>query len=158
MQAGQTDDAIVQFQKAIVLEPNFSEAYNSLGDAYRQKGITGEAVANYQKAIELQPQLISPRVSLSWLLATWPDASIRNGARAVTLAEEANQFSGGSDPKVLRILAAAYAETGRFPDAVSTAKKALALAAAQSNTSLENKLQAEIRLYQAHSPCRSTNN
>jgi hypothetical protein len=49
-------------------------------------------------------------------------------------------------------LAAAYAEAGRFPEAVLTAKQALALAVAQSNPGLTNELQTEIGLYQTNSP------
>jgi cytochrome c-type biogenesis protein CcmH/NrfG len=112
-------------------------------------------VAAYGKAIELEPQFILPETHLAWMLATWPDASIRDGNKAVVLAEKANELSGGADPQVLRTLAAAYAETGRFPEAVSTAQKALELA--QSNTALVSELQKEIGLYQNHSPCRSKN-
>jgi hypothetical protein len=92
------------------------------------------------------------------MLATWPAPSVRNGGKAVALAEQANQFSRGKDPLILRTLAAAYAETGRFPEAVLTARQALALAMAQSNPGLTNELQTEIGLYQTNSPCRSTNN
>jgi tetratricopeptide (TPR) repeat protein len=111
----------------------------------------------YQKAIELQPQFIPAQINLAWMLATWPEPSVRNGGKAVALAEQANRLSKDEDPLVLRTLAAAYAEAGRFPEAVATAKQALALAVTQSNTELTNALQTEIGLYQTHSPCRSIN-
>ena len=91
------------------------------------------------------------------MLATWPESSVRNGGNAVALAGTANELSKGQDPRILRILAAAYAETGRFPEAVLTAKQALTLAVAASNTGLTNVLQTEIGLYQTNSPCRSMN-
>jgi tetratricopeptide (TPR) repeat protein len=158
LQIGRVDEAIVHYRKAIELQPSLLPAYNGLADAFRQKGMAAEAMACYQKAIELQPQFIPAQINLAWMLATWPEPSVRNGGKAVALAGQANQFSKGKDPLILRTLAAAYAETGRFPEAVLTASQALALAVAQSNPGLTNALQTEIGLYQANSPCRSTNN
>jgi tetratricopeptide (TPR) repeat protein len=155
LQRGQVDEAIAQFEKAVKLEPNFVPEYGNLGDAFRRKGKAGDAIANYQKAIELQPQFISARRKLAWMLATWPDASIRDGKKAVALAGQANQMTSGRDAEVLRTLAAAYAETGRFTEAVSTAQKALALARAKSDTGEASELQTEIRAYQNNAPCRS---
>jgi tetratricopeptide (TPR) repeat protein len=158
LQLGRVDEAIVHYRKVIELQPRLPQAYNDLGDAFRRKAMAAEAMACYQKAIELQPQFIPAQMNLAWMLATWPEPSVRNGGKAVALAGQANQFSKGKDPLILRTLAAAYAETGRFPEAVMTAKRALALALAQSNPGLTNALQTEIGLYQTNSPCRSTNN
>jgi tetratricopeptide (TPR) repeat protein len=152
LQSGRVDDAITLFEKLAKLKPDFAPAYNSLGDAWRRKGMASQAVTAFERAIELQPHFISAEKNLAWVLATWPDASIRNGTRAETLATEANQLSGGRDPEVLRTLAAAYAETGHFAEALATAQKALGLA--QSDKDLTDKLKAEIRLYQNHAPCR----
>jgi tetratricopeptide (TPR) repeat protein len=157
LQIGRVDEAIVHYRKAIELQPRFVQAYNNLGNAFRQKRMAAEAMACFQKAIELQPQFIPALKNLVWMLATWPEPSVRNGGKAVALAGQANRFSKDKDPLVLRTLAAAYAEAGRFPEAVATAKQALALAVTQSNTGLTNVLQTEIGLYQTHSPRRSIN-
>jgi Flp pilus assembly protein TadD len=149
---GQADDAIGLFQRLTGLKPDFAPAYNNLGNAWRRKGMASQAVKNFEKAIELQPNFVSAQKNLAWILATWPDASIRNGTRALTLASQADQLSGGQDPEVLRALAAAYAETGRFAEAVATAQKASALA--KSDKELTAKLQADIKLYQNHFACR----
>jgi tetratricopeptide (TPR) repeat protein len=157
LQIGRVDEAIVHYRKAIELQPHFVQAYNNLGHAFSQNGMAAEAMACYQKAIELQPQFVPAQLNLAWMLATWPESSVRNGGNAVALAGTANELSKGQDPRILRILAAAYAETGRFPEAVLTAKQALTLAVAASNTGLTNVLQTEIGLYQTNSPCRSMN-
>ncbi len=154
LQIGRVDEAIEHYQKAVELQPRSAVAYNGLGCAFRRKAMAVSAVACFQKAIELQPQFITAQIDLAWMLATWPDPPVRNGDRAVTLAGQANQLSKDNDPLILRTLAAAYAEAGRFPEAVVTAKQALALA--QSSTGLASVLQAEIGLYQTNSPCRST--
>jgi Flp pilus assembly protein TadD len=154
LQTGRVNEAITHFQRALEIQQSY-EAYYNLGYAFRRKGMAAEAMACFQKAIELQPQFIPAQRNLAWMLATWPEPSVRNGGKAVALAEQANQFSKNKDPLVLRTLAAAYAEAGRFPEAVATAKQALALAVTQSNTGLTNVLQTEIGLYQTNSPCRS---
>ena len=156
LQIGRVNEAITHFQRASEIQQDYA-AYCNLGYAFRQKGMATEATAYYQKAIELQPQFIPALKNLAWMLATWPEPSVRNGGKAVALAGQANRFSKDKDPLVLRTLAAAYAEAGRFPEAVATAKQALALAVTQSNTGLTNALQTEIGLYQTHSPCRSIN-
>jgi Tfp pilus assembly protein PilF len=158
LQTERLDEAIVHFRTAIELQPLFLKAYDDLGNAFRRKGMAAEAMACYQRAIELQPQFPPAQINLAWMLATWPEPSVRNGGRAVALAEEANRISRDKDPQILRTLAAAYAEAGRFPEAVLTAKQALALAVSQSNTGLANELETEVGLYQTNSPCRSTNN
>ena len=155
LQIGRVDEAIAHFQRALEIQPSY-EGYYNLGCAFRLKGMATEAIAYYQKAIERQPQFIPAQIDLAWMLATWPEPSVRNGGKAVALAGQVNQFSKNKDPLILRALAAAYAEAGQFPEAVLTAKQALALAVTQSNTRLINVLQTEIGLYQTDSPCRST--
>jgi len=82
------------------------------------------------------------------MLATAAQATLRDGARAVQLATQASQASGGNDPLTLDTLAAAYAEVGDFSKAVQTAKKALQLAEAQPNTALAAALRRELQLYE----------
>lgn len=147
MKKGETDQAITYFQEALKNSPSY-EAYYNLADAFRRSGNVPQAIAGYQKTIDLQPGFIPAEKSLAWMLATCPDPAFRDGARAVALAEKANQLAGGRDPGILRVLAAAYAEAGRFNEAVAAAKKAQFLAAAESNTALANELQIEIGLYQ----------
>jgi hypothetical protein len=77
---------------------------------------------------------------------------LRNGAKAVELARQANTLTGGENPTVLRTLAAACAETGRFAEGLETAQHALRLAKAQSNSTLTGQLQSDIKLYQAGRP------
>jgi Flp pilus assembly protein TadD len=154
-QKGRTDEAIIEYQKALEIKPDFADADNNLASIFFETGRADKAIFYYQKAIELQPQFIIAQVNLAWILATCTEPSIRNGGRAVALAEQANQFFNNKDPGILRVLAAAYAEAGRFSEAVLTAKQALAEAVTQSNTELTNVLQKEIGLYQSNSPCRS---
>jgi protein O-mannosyl-transferase len=134
------------------INPSYAEAHANLGGALARAGQIPEAIAQYRKALEIDPQQTYVQNSLAWLLATASDPSLRDGANAVTLAEKASQTSRGADPLVLRTLAAAYAEAGRYPEAVATARRALALALDQKNTLLARMLPRQIELYQAGTP------
>jgi len=138
------------------LAPNLAEAHNNLANALLQKGRLAEAVAQYQAAVEALPGNPYLLNNLAWVLATCPQASIRNGARAVELAQQAERLSGGKDPSILGTLAAAYAEAGRFPEAVATAQRTLELATVQANPAQVEALRARISLYRADSPFRDT--
>jgi Flp pilus assembly protein TadD len=154
LQKGQLDQAIVYYQKAVQLTPSDAEFQNNLGYALYLGGDVPQAVEHYKKSLELRPQNAATCKNLAWILATSPEASVRNGAKAVELAEQAVRLSGGSDPVFVGTLAAAYAESGQFSEAVKTARQAQQLAAAQNNTPLGDALQAQIGLYQAGTPFR----
>jgi tetratricopeptide (TPR) repeat protein len=146
------DEAISHYQKALEIKPDYAEAHNNLGLAFFQKGQMAEAITHYQKALEINPNNAAAQNNLAWMLAICPQASLRNGNRAVELAQRANQLYGGNNPLVLRTLATACAEAGRFPEAVETAQRALQLAEAQSNPALANDLQSLMKLFQAGVP------
>ena len=151
-QKGRVDEAIAHFQRALQIKPDYADAFYNLGFSYRQQGRLDEAIANYQKALQIEPANPKALNNLAWLLATCPEASPRNGNKAVELARQANTLTGGKNPLILHTLAAALAEAGRFSEAVETAQRALQLAGAQSNTGLAGQLQSELKLYQAGNP------
>jgi len=155
LQKGRADEAITQYQQALQINPGYRDAHINLGYALLQKGTVEEAMAHFQKALQLNPADPSTQNKLAWLLATVPQASLRNGAKALELARQASLLTGGENPAVLQTLAAACAEAGRFSEAVETAQHALRLAEAQSNTALTAALQSELKLYQAGSPYHS---
>ena len=148
------DEAVAHFERALALQPNLGEAHNGLASALLQAGRVREAVAQYQAAVAAAPENPYLLNNLAWALATCPEASIRDGARAVELAQQAERLSGGKDPWILGTLAAAYAEAGRFSEAVAAAQRALELATARADTKQAEDLRARISLYQAGSPYR----
>jgi tetratricopeptide (TPR) repeat protein len=152
---GKVDEGISHFEHALQIRPGFAPAHYNLGMAFLRKGSVSDAIAHFEKALQIAPANPRIQIKLAWLLATCPQASLRNGARAVELAQKANALTGGENLVILYTLAAAYAEAGRFPEAVETAQRALQLAEAQSNTSLIQQLQFELKLYQAGNPFHS---
>ncbi len=154
LQKGQVDEGIAHFQKALELRPNYPEACYNLGNALVQKGRMHEAITCFQKALELQPNNPNIYNKFAWLLANCPDASLRNGPKAIQLAQQADRLVGGQSPVILRTLAAAYAGNTQFPEAVSAVQRALQLATAQNDAGLVNDLKAQLGCYQAGSPFR----
>jgi protein O-mannosyl-transferase len=153
-QQGDIDQAIAHWELTLSTQPADAEAHSSLGTALLRKRLVGEAVVHYEKSLAITPQSVSTLNNLAWILATCPDAQLRNGARAIELAQKADQLSEGKNPNIIRTLAAAYAETARFNDAIGAANRALRLAVAQGDSALASKLQMEIDLYRINLPRR----
>jgi len=148
------DEAVEQYQRTIELSPNSAQAHYKLGLALEKQKKFTAAAAQYQKALELDPRHLPAHVSLAWLLATCPEASLRDGGRAMDLAQQAVQLSKDGPPEVLDTLAAAYAEAGRFEEAVQTARQALDLPATKNNQPLTEAIQNQLRCYETNSPYR----
>jgi tetratricopeptide (TPR) repeat protein len=154
LQKGRVDEAIAQCQKALAIQPDYAAARINLGAALMQAGRMAEALGEYWKVLETQPENMDALNNLAWALATGPQATLRDGVSAVALAQKAVRLSGGENPRMLRTLAAADAEAGRFAEAAETARQALQLASGQKNDALAATLQKELELYQMNTPMR----
>ena len=146
--------AIVCYRQATNINSRSADAYANLGLAFVKRAEIQEAIDCWQKALEIKPDQLLVLNNLAWLLATTPDASLRNGAKAVTLAKQAGQLAGDANPMALHTLAAAYAEEGSYSLAAVTARRGLGLALEQKNNALAASLQKEIQLYEAGKPVR----
>jgi protein O-mannosyl-transferase len=155
MRRGRAKAAIDHSEKALEIRPNDADAQNNLGLAMLQTGDTKRAVSHLEKALEINPGHMNAEVNLAWVLATSSDDSLRNGARAVQLSEDVMNRAGHPNAIVLRTLAAAYAETGRFTDAIAAAQQAIEIARATGNEGLIVDLQRSIAAYQSNQPIRS---
>jgi Flp pilus assembly protein TadD len=149
---GRVDEAITQYQTALRIKPDYAEAHNNLGNALVEKGKVDEAITQYQTALQIKPNYAEAHNNLAWELATASQASLRNGGKAVELAERANQLTGGENPLILHTLAAAYAEAGRFGDAMQSAQKAIELAQAAGQPDMAGQFTGELKLYEAGLP------
>jgi tetratricopeptide (TPR) repeat protein len=154
LQLGRPDESVTELQRALQINPNYRLAHYSLANTLSYLGRADEAVSHLKKAIALEPATAEGYRTAAWMLATAHDAQVRDGARAVQLAERANDLTHEQSPLVLGTLAAAYAEADRFPDAVRTAEKALDLASAKGPNTLVEPIQAQLESYQAGEPTR----
>ena len=130
--------------------------HNDLGVLLVQNRDVRAGIEQWETSLQIDPDDGNALNNLAWVLATYPADTIRDGKRAVELAEKAAVLPGGEAPIVLRTLAAAHAEAGDFSNAVNTAQHALDLATGQNNTSLLATLRHEIELYQARTPYRES--
>jgi tetratricopeptide (TPR) repeat protein len=154
LKKGQVAEAMVHYRKFLEIEPENVEARNTLGTALIQQGLVKEAIDQWQDALALQPDNGNAASNLAWVFATCPEDSIRDGARAVELGEKALRISGGKIPMIYRVLAAAYAESGRFADAIETAQRGAELATTQGNPTLAAEVENNVVLYQSGRPLR----
>jgi tetratricopeptide (TPR) repeat protein len=154
IQEGRLDEATPLFQRAVDVQPDFAEGQNNLGRVLFLKGKAREAVTHYRASLKSQPDDPDTLSNLAWVLATSSDASLRNGNEALELARRANQVSGGQNPAVLRTVAAACAETGRFEQAIAQVHRAFKLAEARGDDEEMTSLRAQLSCYEADAPFR----
>jgi protein O-mannosyl-transferase len=154
LRKGQITEAMVHYRKFLALQPENVEARNTLGTALIQQGHVREAIDQWEEALATQPENGNAASNLAWVFATCPEDSIRDGARAAELGVRALRISGGKIPMIYKVLAAAYAENGRFADAVETAQRGAELATISGNPGLAAELESNIALYQSGRPLR----
>jgi protein O-mannosyl-transferase len=157
----QSAAAIAEFQKTIALQPAYAAAHYNLSAALFSAGQVAESMKEYQVAARLDPQYadgltrlqgILDLNNLAWQLATSPNPADRNGARAVELAENICNQTQFKITRLVGTLAAAYAEAGRFDEAVTTAQKACLLADRWGDTSLLQINRQLLEIYLAGKP------
>jgi len=147
---GEATDAIAHYQKTLEIQPNVAEAHIQLGNVFLQSNDGRRAIAHYELALKISPHSAIAQTDLAWALASASDRSLRNGARAIELAEAANRSFSGKDAITLHVLAAAYAEDRQFDKAIEIAQRALQLALKQGDSALAEQLGREIQLYRSH--------
>lgn len=156
---GAAKQAAAYFNRATQQYPVTPEAHYNLGLLYIKEEkllhiSSRDALAHLEKAFLLKPDSLRFRSTLAWILATFPDATIRNGAKAVILAKEGCERTKYRNPILLDALAAAYAESGQFANAVKIAQKAFNLAKQARQKTFSEQIQKRLHLYQSKRPYR----
>ena len=146
---GRADEGVTHLERALALDPTYTAAYRNLGEAYGALGNRALAAKYFALALERSADDVFLLNRLGWLLATSPENSLRQGARAVTIAEHAVSLTGRQDATSLDTLAAAYAEADRFTDAVRVGNEAVALAERTGRSELLPELRDRLARYQA---------
>jgi tetratricopeptide (TPR) repeat protein len=146
--------AIADESEAIRLNPQFVEAYYTRGIFDERNGDYSKAAADFTKAITLNPDYVEAYNSLAWLMAVCPDVSVRNGEYAVEYAKKACELTVWNDDSLLSTLAAAYAEAGRFDNAVKWQTKYLDSDYLKSNpvNDTPEKARQRLSLYEQNMP------
>ena len=122
---GQFDNAVADFNEAIRLDRGYGRAYLHRGNAWSKKHDFERALTDYNQALRIDPKDPNANNQLAWLLATCPKDTIRDSKKAVDYANKACELSGWKLGQFLDTLAAAYANSGKFDDAVKWEQKAM---------------------------------
>jgi tetratricopeptide (TPR) repeat protein len=149
---GGSDEALRHFREAVRLDPANAEAQYNVGSLLRARGELAAAGDRFRAALQLKPDWLPAVASLAWLLATAPDAAIRDPGRALVFAERAADLTGRRDASALDILAAAYAAADRFDQAIAACELALTM---HPDAALSTSIRGRLELYRRHVPYRS---
>jgi protein O-mannosyl-transferase len=148
---GDFTKSAAEHREAVKCEPNDARMYYNLGDALWRLGDYANAIASMERAIELAPGAggRAGKTALAWMLATAPTHGLRDGPKAIELLNAAHSDSMENDPGVLRVLAAASAQTGDFESGDRAAAEALQEAKASKDSDLTANLSRELTLYKS---------
>jgi len=153
MRLKRREEALADAQTAVTLKPESGEAYAFRGRLRLTRREFTEARADFERVLQLARE---PRTAalneMAWFYATYPENAARDGKRAVELAKKACDLTQWNDARILDTLAAAYAETGDFSEAVKWQTQALSLpeALAEDRSGMKQRL----GLYQKHQAYR----
>jgi tetratricopeptide (TPR) repeat protein len=126
-----------------------AEAHSALAATYERQGRIREAIEEYRDALRACDDYEGTLNNLAWLLATTPEDSLRNGPESVRLAERACRLTHNDTTVYIGTLGAAYAESGRFAEAVVTSQKAVDCARLRNEPQLAERNQQLLELYRA---------
>ncbi|MEZ6092760.1 MAG: tetratricopeptide repeat protein [Pirellulaceae bacterium] len=121
----QYENALKDLNRSLALQADVPVVYVNRGNVYLNSGDFAKARADYEKAVELSDKIAETNGGLAWLLATCPDESQRDGAKAVELAQKACELTEWKEANYLDTLAAAFAEQGKFEEAAKYAQQAI---------------------------------
>jgi spermidine synthase len=147
-------EAVDALLNAVRIRPRFSKGHEYLSYAFYSQAKYSDSLSQLRLALESDPNRAALLNRTANLLATCPDRSVRNATEALALADRAKQLTGGQEPSILDTLSAAYAEKGRFEQAIEIERQALALAAQRGNATLAATLKVHLAKYESHIPLR----
>jgi tetratricopeptide (TPR) repeat protein len=151
---GNLDEGIEHLADAVRLEPDDSRAVCSLGLALCRHGELHQAAIQYRRALELDPHSRVALLELASIRATSNNPTLRNGEQAAELAVRACKLTRYEDTTALVVLSQAFAEMGRFPDAVAVAEQALEIARVKGNDRAASLIRECLDVYGRREPYR----
>lgn len=147
-------EAAAAFSAALGLQPDNAKYHFHLASCLAAQRQSKQAIVHYRQALRQQPGAPEVLDAVAWLEATDPDPAVRDGSEAVKLARQAAELTQRQQSRPLITLAAACAEAGDFPGAISAAKEALALTRTSGQTNLADKAERLLKLFETGKPFR----
>lgn len=151
---GRAEDAEAVFRQFPPHSPLLITTRQRLATIRLRHNQPRRAIEELERLISNEPAALAPQAQLAWILATHADPTVRDGRRALALAQALVPASGGNDPQLLDVLAAAQAETGGFEAARQTASRAATGARQSGLTELAREITQRGELYRRGTPYR----
>ena len=130
------------------MHPGYGPALNALATLDLTAGNHAGAVHYFEALLKVDAANVPGRNNLAWLLATSREESLRNGVRALELAQGLVEEDGGKSAAYLDTLAAAQAENGLFQKAVATARRGLQVARAAGDQRTAGEIARRLPVYE----------
>ncbi len=146
---GRDIEAVQHLRRAITLRPDQARPCKRLAAALSAGAMFDDAVAVLRAGVERLPGDASIADRLAWLLATCPDATIRDPQAALQLAEAVCRRTADREPQALATLAAALGSVGRYAEAVEVATRAGVLARSGGRAELAAEIASQLGAYRA---------
>ena len=146
------DTSISLARKSNVSSSLLAELYVSKARSCIDYGRNGEAKKSLEQALRLQPNDPSTLNDLAWLLATSRDNRIRDGRKAVNLAQRACKLSEWKNAFSIDTLAAAFATAGHFSDAVKYQQLAISRLEPADRKTQERGMEQRLQQYSSGRP------
>ena len=154
LRTGRLSEARTYLEKSIEVSPESVPAYFELAQLDADEGYGEKAIELYRTGLRMEPNDLEARNNLAWLLATNADDGCRDGGEALRLALEIVDETGGENPTFLATLAAAHAEVGRYVEAAKTARVAISIADAATQSDMVTRIRDQLRAYEREQPIR----
>ncbi len=152
--SGKVPQALPHFAEVVRLDPKAAEPYVPYAMALAEVGRIDEAVEKLREALQIKPELLPALQRLGWFMAAHKEDRIRNGLHAVQYANTAVTLTREQDADSLDLLAAAFAEQGKFNRAIEEATKAIRVAKENNLAEYADQIQARLELYRQDKPYR----
>jgi len=149
---GHLDEGISHLLEVVRIRPDFAQGYVQLGTLYFLKKEELKAIYQYEKAIQLQPDHLDAYRRLAWIFSSSDNDAIRDGARAVDLAQRANELAEGNNWAILDVLAVSYAGASEYAKATAVGERALKMIPDDAEADFIMRLKERLKLYQERTP------
>jgi tetratricopeptide (TPR) repeat protein len=152
MRVGRAGEAAAIYRQALERSPDSERIQVSLAIAEVKAGRFAEARKVLEAALKAHPGAAEVVNDLARLLATAPEARLRDGPRALGLAKAL--FESTRDPDVGQTYAMALAETGHFDQAVLLQRETIIVFEHTGGEGRKPFLQRNLERYEHHAAAR----
>lgn len=153
--SGNLDEALSEYSRVVQTDPGNETALLEHAKLLYRKGQFKQALDGLEKSHAQYPNRGLTIVLLAYMLAAAPQTELRNGVRALDLAQRV--YNAIQAPQHGALIALAYAELGRCREAVDWQRRVIQQAEQNKNTDMLTKLRATLKLYENSQSCRPVN-